>query len=419
MRDVLPAECAYRAAVAADFRCVVARHGFVEIETPLLEKTAVFARTLGDESDVVAKEMYTFTPPTRTTAGGRSTRAHAALDSDSGVVSSDRDGSTAESLTLRPEGTAGVMRAAISGGLLNCSSSSSQSAPPSSTSAPLRLFYDGPMFRHERPQRGRYRQFRQLGVEMIGGSGHPHEDVDAISVAYELLQHVIQRDAHRVTLLLNSLGDASSLASYRDALARHFETHRASLSADSEARRVRGAYLRILDSKNPQDVAAVAAAPPMLDFLTLDAAARFAAVRAGLDALGIAYEVSPRLVRGLDYYCHTVFEFVVTPRVGGGGDVGGDADAGGGGPLGTVLAGGRYDGLCAALGGPNGVGGIGESAGADGINAVTAAVSAAALVLPLTPTLFNVQDGQLVSSALCCCHRPQRRMCNCNLGPQS
>lgn len=275
-----------------------ALYGFEEIATPIFEFTEVFARTLGDTSDIVTKEMYTFE-----TKGG-------------------------ESVTLRPEGTAGVARAFISNGLAQ--------------HAPLKLFYNGPMFRHERPQKGRQRQFHQIGVELIGVPG-PQADVEVIALAHHILQALGLSE--NTTLELNSLGDKESRDAYRQALTDFFEERKSELSEDSQARLIKNP-LRILDSKDEGDRAVVAEAPVLGDHLNEDSRAFIYSVEQGLAALGIEYERNMRLVRGLDYYCHTAFEFTTNAL----------------GAQGTVLAGGRYDGLIEQMGGPH-TPGVGWAAG--------------------------------------------------------
>ena len=279
---------------------LAARYGFVEIATPIFEFTEVFARTLGDTSDIVTKEMYTFE-----TKGG-------------------------ESITLRPEGTAGVARAFISGGLAQMT--------------PLKLFYRGPMFRHERPQKGRQRQFQQIGVELLGVAS-PQGDVEVIALAEHILKDL--RLTGVTTLEINSLGDTESRAAYRDALVQFLGARKTALSEESRERLARNP-LRILDSKDPGDQAAVKAAPAFTDFLNMAAQDFFKTVQDGLAALGIGFKVNPALVRGLDYYCHTAFEFTTEAL----------------GAQGTVLAGGRYDGLIQQMGGPP-TPGVGWAAGVE------------------------------------------------------
>jgi len=259
----------------------------------------VFSRTLGETSDVVTKEMYTFTMGD-------------------------------ETLTLRPEGTAGVARAFISGGL--------------SQNLPLKLFYRGAMFRHERPQKGRQRQFHQVGVEFLGVES-PLADVEVVSMGWRMLAALGLGD--KVQLELNTLGDGESRIAYRDALIAYLSPFKDKLSEDSRNRLERNP-LRVLDSKDEGDKAIVADAPLIHDSLTPAARDFFEQVKAGLDALGIPYTVNPKLVRGLDYYCHTAFEFTTTAL----------------GSQGTVLAGGRYDGLIGQMGGPA-TPGIGWAAGVE------------------------------------------------------
>lgn len=281
-------------------RGIVERYGFDEVATPIFEFSQVFKRTLGEASDVVTKEMYSFT--------------------DKGD----------EAITLRPENTAGVARAFISEGLAQ--------------QTPVRYFYAGPMFRYERPQKGRQRQFHQIGVELIG-LPQPQADVEVIAAGVRVLDAL--GVLGETVLQLNTLGDTESRVAYRDALVAYFEKHREALSEDSQARLERNP-LRILDSKNETDRGIVADAPLFGDFLNEDSAAFFDTVKAGLDALGIEYTLNPRLVRGLDYYCHTAFEFVTTAL----------------GAQGTVLAGGRYDGLIKMMGGPD-TPGVGWAAGVE------------------------------------------------------
>ncbi|MDS4010132.1 MAG: histidine--tRNA ligase [Defluviicoccus sp.] len=279
---------------------VAAGAGFAEIATPIFEFTHVFARTLGDTSDIVTKEMYTF---------------------------QDRSG---ESLTLRPENTAGIVRAFLSNNLTQ--------------QLPLKVFYRGPMFRYERPQKGRLRQFHQIGVECLG-AGTPIADVEVIALAADVLARLGLKDT--VTLEINTLGDAESRSAYRNVLVDYLSARVESLSEDSRVR-LQQNPLRILDSKDAGDRAVVAEAPSLEDHLSAPAQAFFAEVLAGLDALGIGYRVNRQLVRGLDYYCHTAFEFVSSAL----------------GAQGTVLAGGRYDELVRQMGGPP-TPGIGWAAGVE------------------------------------------------------
>ena len=275
------------AAVVAAFDRVRRLYGFTRVEVPTIEHTAVFARTIGETTDVVSKEMYSF---------------------------DDRGG---ESITLRPEFTAGICRAYLSEGWQQF--------------APLKLATHGSAFRYERPQKGRFREFHQLDAEIIGAA-EPQADVELLALADQLLKELGIGGA---ILQLNTLGDPETRAAWRDALYEHFKGHKDALSEDSQARLERNP-LRILDSKAHADWPIVDSAPVIDEFLTSDAADFFAKVTEALDAAGITWERAPRLVRGLDYYRHTAFEFV-TDRLG---------------AQGTVLAGGRYDGLVEALGGP-------------------------------------------------------------------
>jgi histidyl-tRNA synthetase len=264
-------------------------YAFQRVEVPVFEATAVFARSLGETTDVVSKEMYTF---------------------------EDRGG---DSLTLRPEFTAGIARAYLTEGWQQY--------------APLKVATHGPLFRYERPQKGRFRQFHQLDAEVIGAA-EPAADVELLVMADQLLRELGVSDG--VTLQLNTLGDAQTRAAWRDSLIRHFEAHRGELSQESMDRLERNP-MRILDSKDPRDRPIADAAPSIDDVLTSEAGTFFEAVTKGLDAAGVAWTRNPSLVRGLDYYRHTAFEFV-TDRLG---------------AQGTVLGGGRYDGLIETLGGPH------------------------------------------------------------------
>jgi len=276
------------AAVIAAFDKVRRLYGFKRVEVPTIEHTAVFARTIGETTDVVSKEMYSF---------------------------EDRGG---EGITLRPEFTAGICRAYLSEGWQQ--------------HAPIKVATSGSAFRYERPQKGRFREFHQLDAEIIG-AGEPQADVELLGFADQLLKEL---GIEGTILKLNTLGDPETRAAWRDALYEHFKSHASALSEDSQARLERNP-LRILDSKAHQDWPVVDSAPTVDEFLTSEAADFFGKVTAGLDAAGIAWERAARLVRGLDYYRHTSFEFI-TDRLG---------------AQGTVLAGGRYDGLIEALGGPH------------------------------------------------------------------
>jgi histidyl-tRNA synthetase len=277
------------AAVVAAFDRVRRLFGFKRVEVPTIEPTQVFARTIGETTDVVSKEMYSF---------------------------EDRGG---DSITLRPEFTAGICRAYLSEGWQQF--------------APLKVATHGSAFRYERPQKGRFREFHQLDAEIIGAA-EPQADVEILSLGYQLLQELGIADG--VALELNTLGDPETRDAWRSALIEYFRSHRDALSDDSKDRLERNP-LRILDSKDERDKPICANAPSVDDYLTSEAADFFAAVTAGVDVAGVPWKRNPRLVRGLDYYRHTAFEFV-TDRLG---------------AQGTVIAGGRYDGLIETLGGPH------------------------------------------------------------------
>ena len=299
-RDLLPA-------VKKTFRAIdqiayqtAQKYGFSEIETPIFEFSEVFHRSLGETSDAVSKETYTFT---------------------------DRGG---DSITLRPEGTAGVVRSFVSEGLAQL--------------IPLRLYYYGPMFRYERPQKGRYRQFYQFGVEMLGLET-PLADIECLDLAWSILKKL--KLSERCILEINTLGDSESRADYRKALVDFLNPLKSQLSPDSQVRLEKNP-MRILDSKDDGDQRLIAAAPLMENYLSEKAKDFFKKVISGLDHLKIPYKINPKLVRGLDYYCHTVFEFTTTEL----------------GAQGAILSGGRYDGLVEMLGGPK-TAGVGWAAGVD------------------------------------------------------
>jgi len=297
-QDLLPEQHRRHRAVSETARAIAERYGYHEIATPIFEFTEVFARPIGETSDIVTKEMYSF---------------------------ADRGG---DEITLRPEYTAGIVRAVISNGLTQ--------------SLPLKYFASGPMFRYERPQKGRFRQFHQIDIELIG-VGQPEGDVEVIALGADVLDAL---GVLRQTVLeLNTLGDGPSRQAYREALVAYYGERRALLSEESLVRLERNP-LRILDSKDERDKRVNAEAPSFTEYLTDDARRFFDAVRAGLDRLNIGYRITPRLVRGLDYYCHTAFEFVTTEL----------------GAQGTVLGGGRYDGLMGVMGGPE-TPGVGWAAG--------------------------------------------------------
>ena len=287
--DLLPAEKARHNHVIETAKSVAKRYGFQDMATPLFEFTDVFRRPLGDASDVVSKETYSF---------------------------EDRGGTE---ITLRPENTASVMRAVISNGLTQ--------------TLPQKYVYAGPMFRYERPQKGRMRQFHQIGVELIGPSS-ALADAEVIGCGAAFLQELGVLD--QCTLHLNSLGDAQSRAAYREALVAYLSSYRDELSEDSQ-RRLTQNPLRILDSKNERDRQIVSDAPMLSDYLNDASKAHYDLLISALDKANIAFKADPLLVRGLDYYCHTAFEFITNDL----------------GAQGTVLGGGRYDGLSEMLGGPH------------------------------------------------------------------
>ena len=287
MNDILPPESARWEWFEDVVRTVMRRYGYLNVRVPIVEPTPLFVRRLGEVTDILEKEMYSF------------------IDSMNG-----------DALTLRPEGTAGVVRAAVEHSMLY--------------DGGKRLYYMGPMFRHERPQRGRYRQFHQVGVEALGFGG-PDVDAEVILIARALWRELGLPD---VRLELNTLGQADERRVHREALIRHFEAHQDQLDADAQ-RRLHSNPLRILDTKNPGMQALVEAAPKLADFLGEASLKHLDAVRAQLDAAGQPYRINPRLVRGMDYYNLTVFEWV-TDRLG---------------SQGTVCGGGRYDGLVELVGG--------------------------------------------------------------------
>ncbi len=287
MNDILPEEATLWLWFEDTVRDWLEAYGYRNIRMPLVEPTALFKRAIGEVTDIVEKEMYSF-----------------------------EDGLNGDQLTLRPEGTASCVRAVLQHNLLY--------------NAPQRLWYSGPMFRHERPQKGRYRQFHQIGVEAMGFAG-PDIDAEQIIMCARLWNKLGIKD---VSLQLNTLGDSASRQRHRDKLIAYFEHHKDALDADAQ-RRLYSNPLRILDTKNPAMQELVGNAPKLMDELEEDALQHFETVQAILQQHGIAYEINPRLVRGLDYYNRTVFEWVTT-RLG---------------AQGTICAGGRYDGLIAQIGG--------------------------------------------------------------------
>ncbi|HEY8539728.1 MAG TPA: histidine--tRNA ligase [Steroidobacteraceae bacterium] len=286
MNDILPSESAAWQRLEQLAREIFASYAYQEIRVPVVEHTALFKRSIGEYTDIVQKEMFTFEDP-----GG-------------------------DSLTLRPEATAGIVRAMITNGLLH--------------NQKHRVWCAGPMFRHEKPQRGRFRQFHQLDVEAFGYAG-PDIDAELIMLSARLLKAV---GVSRLELNLNSLGTPESRKVYREKLVEYFTAHKAKLDADS-LRRLEGNPLRILDSKNPEMQDVIAGAPMLTEYLDAESREHFNGLCRHLDAVGIKYVLNPRLVRGLDYYSRTVFEWITTEL----------------GSQGAVCSGGRYDGLVAQLGG--------------------------------------------------------------------
>ncbi len=289
MRDILPAEAVEWQSLEAKIRDIMAQYCYHEMRTPIIEDTALFKRSIGEVTDIVEKEMYTF---------------------------NDLNG---DSITLRPENTASLVRASLGAGMLR--------------GGAQRMYYIGPMFRHEKPQRGRYRQFHQVGAEAYGMAGALIE-VELIQLSAQFWQALGLQDD--VVLEINTLGDASDRARHREHIVAYFEANHSQLDEDSQ-RRLKTNPLRILDSKNPDMQGLINAAPKLTEFLSEASAQHFTQLQLLLDSAGIEYTVNPRLVRGLDYYCHTVFEWVTTKL----------------GSQGTVCAGGRYDGLIDELGGKN------------------------------------------------------------------
>ena len=330
--DLLPQQTPLWQQIEATAREHFGRAGIAEIRTPLLELTELFARGIGEATDVVGKEMYTF------------------------VDRGER------SCTLRPEGTASVVRAAIQHGLLS--------------QGPQRLWYGGPMFRYERPQAGRQRQFHQIGVELLGAAD-PLSDAEVIALAWDLLAAL---GVGGLALELNSLGSSEDRAAYRTQLVAWLEAHRDQLDPDSQAR-IHTNPLRILDSKLAETQALLAGAPTLAAALAEPSRARFAAVQTALTALGIPFSLNPRLVRGLDYYSHTAFE-ITSSQLG--------AQA-------TVCGGGRYDGLVEQLGGPP-TAAIGWALGMERLVLLVEKAAAAPLVRP-APDLYVVSRGEAAEAA--------------------
>jgi histidyl-tRNA synthetase len=331
MKDILRDEIPLWQFVERAVRETVAAYGYEEMRVPVVEHTELFKRAIGEFTDVVEKEMYTFTD-----AGG-------------------------DSLTLRPEATAGMVRATISNGLLR--------------GARLKVWCLGPMFRHEKPQKGRYRQFNQFDLEAIGFAG-PDIDTEIIALTARLWKKL---GLTRVKLVINSLGTSEARKAYRELLQNYFRQHFDALDVDSK-RRLDGNPLRILDSKIPTTQAIVANAPVLTDHLDPESQVHFATLKASLDALGIAYEVNPRLVRGLDYYSRTVFEWIT--------DALGSQDA--------VCSGGRYDGLISQLGG-EATPAIGFAMGVERVVELVRQAGTAPAVAP--PDVFVLAQGERAQRA--------------------
>ncbi len=328
-RDLLPPlkkifrhidETAYKTAL---------NYGFSEIETPIFEFSDVFHRSLGETSDAVSKETYTFT---------------------------DRGG---DSITLRPEGTAGVVRAFVSEGLAQL--------------VPLKLYYYGPMFRYERPQKGRYRQFYQFGVEILGLES-PMADVECLDLAWTILKKL--KLDQRCVLEINTLGDQESRSTYRDALVEYLTPFKSELSEDSQVRLEKNP-LRILDSKDVNDQKILGTAPLMKNFLNAASKKFFDDVQEGLNKLEIPFQINSKLVRGLDYYGHTVFEFTTTEL----------------GAQSAILSGGRYNGLVEMLGGPK-TAGVGWAAGVDRLADLLESLSGENLTIKKTNLISIIANGE-------------------------
>ena len=328
--DILPEEIRRHRHICETGRRVAELYGCQEFATPIFEFSEVFTHTLGASSDIITKEMYSFV---------------------------DRNG---DELTLRPEGTAGIVRALVSEGL--------------SQHLPLKIFYQGPMFRHERPQKGRLRQFHQIGIELLG-VGESTGDIEIIALAAQILAELGVLEA--TVLELNSIGDIESRTAFRKALVEYLDDYRKELSEDSRTRLDRNP-LRILDSKDEKDRKILKKAPLLPDYLNAESTEAFSAICVGLDDLGVTYQLNPRLVRGLDYYCHTAFEFTAKTL----------------GAQATVLAGGRYNGLVAAMGGTE-TPGTGWAAGVDRIAMMLEAPPEAIRPIAIVPVSSNVEPEAL------------------------
>ncbi len=337
MNDLLPPASTHWQHVEGVIRTLMQRYGYSEVRTPIVEPTALFVRGLGEVTDIVEKEMYSF-----------------------------EDAMNGDKLTLRPENTAGVVRAAVEHSMLY--------------DGGKRLWYTGPMFRHERPQKGRYRQFHQFGVEAMGFAG-PDVDAEIILMGRALWRELGLIEGTDVRLEINTLGQSEERRAHRVALIAYFQAHASTLDDDAK-RRVLSNPLRILDSKNPAMQSMIEGAPQLIDCLGAASLANFAALRAILDAAGLHYRVNPRLVRGIDYYNLTVFEWI-TERLG---------------AQGTICAGGRYDGLFEQLGGKPAPG-VGFGCGLERVLLLLDEVKR--LPAPLAPHAYAVvPDGAALPQAM-------------------
>jgi histidyl-tRNA synthetase len=332
MNDILPHEITAWHYVEQLFKNILSQYAYQEIRFPIVENTRLFKRSLGEITDVVEKEMYTF------------------------------DDLNGDSLTLRPEGTACCVRACLEHGLINRQAQ--------------KLWYLGPMFRHEKPQKGRYRQFHQLGVEAFGYAGHDIE-IELIALCIRLWRQLGIEEA--VTLELNTLGELSERQAYKLVLVDYFQSHFSQLDSDSQ-RRLHQNPLRILDSKNPEMQSLIENAPKLIDALGEESQARFNELCQGLDALNIPYKINPRLVRGLDYYGHTVFEWVTT-------HLGSQA---------TVCAGGRFDALIEQSGGSP-TPAVGFALGVERLILLISAIHPEALLAPLPLTFYMIIEDSAVA----------------------
>jgi histidyl-tRNA synthetase len=359
MRDILPDDQALFTHIVRLFETFSHKYNYSPMSTPIIEYEDLFIRSLGATSDCVSKEMYRVSPS-----------------------SSNRN------LVLRPEGTAGILRALLSSGKISASTQSNH-----------KVSYVGPMFRHERPQLGRYRQFMQAGVENVGGIHDVNVDIETIMFANAFLTSVVNSNNYRITCKVNSLGNSNELSQYSSALSDYFTNYRASLSLESQARLDRGAPLRILDSKSDIDQEFIRNAPTISAFWTIETRNRIESVLRGLQDAGIAYEMDYRLVRGLDYYRHTIFEYVLEEL-----EVDSSINGTLGANLGTVLAGGRYDGFVELFSGPPDIQGIGWAAGVDRLCQVArpneGASSVDVVIAPFSDDLQILDRGYYDSLAM-------------------